>query len=138
MSPGDVLPAIRDAALAKLVAARPGASALVLAADQTPAPDAPSPDALIVAAGGLAPEAWLARGWRPAFAEGAFADQAAAQAAVEALAAADYECFRWETLVVALRRADFDARDLNLYRLLRDQMLAAVALAHMLAGRKPG
>lgn len=137
MNPADMQPAIRDAALAKLARARSPAVAMTLTADQMPAPGVLAPDALIVAAGGMAPADWLARGWRPAFVEGAYPEPAGAKAAIDALVAADYECFRDGDVVLALRRADFDPRDMTVLRLLRDQMLAAVALAQMMSGGRP-
>lgn len=85
MNPADMQPAIRDAALAKLARARSPAVAMTLTADQMPAPGVLAPDALIVAAGGMAPADWLARGWRPAFVEGAYPEPAGAKAAIDAL-----------------------------------------------------
>lgn len=133
MNPGESLGAIRDAALAKLASARPAAMAVTLAPGDGPGPAAP--DALIVAPGGAAPVQWLAWGWRPAFFECAFDGEASANAALEALDGADYECFRAGDALFALRRADFHPGDIAVFRLLRDQSLAVVALANMLAGR---
>lgn len=127
MNPFDAHAAIRDAALAKLAKARPQAVALTLGPGD--APGAASPDALVVAPGGAPPETWLGRGWRPAFVEDA-------AASIDALDAAGYECFRAGDALLALRRADFHAGDIALYKLLRDQSLAVVALSNMLAGVK--
>jgi hypothetical protein len=134
MNPGDSLAAIRDASLAKLAKARPAASALTLGPGV--GPEAMSPDALIVPAGGVPPAAWLAWGWRPAFVECGFAAAAEANAALEALDGAGYESFRAGDTLFALRRKDFAPGDIVVYRLLRDQSLALVALSNMLAGKR--
>lgn len=127
MNPLDAHQAIRDAALAKLAKARPQAVAVTLGPGD--AAGAVPPDALIVAPGGAPPEVWLGWGWRPAFVEDA-------AASIDTLDAAGYECFRAGDALLALRRADFRASDIAVFRLLRDQSLAVVALSNMLAGVK--
>lgn len=79
-------------------------------------------------------EVWWARGWRPAFVEVEVIHLAEAQkqAIRGALDAAGYEIFFYEADIYALRKDAFDAADLALYRLLRDQSLAILGLMGMI------
>lgn len=79
-------------------------------------------------------EVWWARGWRPAFVEIEVIHLAEAQkqAIRDALDAAGYDIFWYETDIYALRKDAFDPADLALYRLMRDQSLAIIGLINMI------
>jgi hypothetical protein len=79
-------------------------------------------------------EVWWARGWRPPFVEieVIHLEEAQKQAIRGALDAAGYEIFWYATDIFALRSDSFDAADLALYRLMRDQSLAILGLMGMI------
>jgi FkbM family methyltransferase len=78
---------------------------------------------------------WWARGWRPAFVEIEVIHLAEPEkiAIRDALDAAGYEIFWYQTDLFALRKDAFDAGDLVLYRLMRDQQMAIFGLMQILA-----
>jgi FkbM family methyltransferase len=94
------------------------------------------PDVLLTDTEGYDPalfEVWWARGWRPPFVEieVVHLEEAQKQAIRGALDAAGYEIFWYATDIFALRLDRFDAGDLALYRLMRDQSMAILGLMGM-------
>lgn len=79
--------------------------------------------------------AWWALGWRPYFVEVEVIHLAEAErtAIRDALNAANYELFWIDADVYGLRRDAFPPEDMAMFKALRDQALATMAVANMLA-----
>jgi FkbM family methyltransferase len=101
-------------------------------------PDFRAPDVLLTDTEGYDHslfQVWWARGWRPPFVEVEVIHLADAEKAAirDALDAASYEIFWFETDIFALRKDMCAEGDLALYRLLRDQAVANLGLMQMIA-----
>ncbi|MCM0022237.1 MAG: FkbM family methyltransferase [Tagaea sp.] len=83
-------------------------------------------------------QVWWARGWRPPFVEVEVIHLTAAEKVEirDALDAAGYEIFWFETDIFALRKDSCGEGDLALYRLLRDQAIATFGLMQMVADER--
>lgn len=79
--------------------------------------------------------AWWGLGWRPAFVEVEVIHLAEAERAAirDALNGAGYELFWIDADLYGLRRDAFAAEDVAMFKALRDQALATMAVANMLA-----